>query len=150
MFSPLLSSVVSFLRRETWQLRLYCTSSSFYGTGAAAYRFNNAPCPIEFPPTCEIRVNNTQLSASTKGLKKKPGTAPPPNLGKTVNLNAGASNRVELIYVNSQQNNNQTPTPPKVLLSSSINACCLINDVISIEILHDCSARAVYRHGSVG
>ncbi|KZV77753.1 hypothetical protein PENSPDRAFT_740919 [Peniophora sp. CONT] len=98
---------------ETWQLRLYCTSSSFYGTGAAAYRFNNAPCPIEFPPTCEIRVNNTQLSASTKGLKKKPGTAPPPNLGKTVNLNAGASNRVELIYVNSQQNNNQTPTPPK-------------------------------------
>ncbi|VDB99640.1 unnamed protein product [Peniophora sp. CBMAI 1063] len=98
---------------ETWQLRLYCTSSSFYGVGAAAYRFSNSPCPIEFPPTCEIRVNQTQLSASTKGLKKKPGTAPPPNLGKTVNMNPGASNKVDLIYVNSQQNNNQTPTPPK-------------------------------------
>ena len=41
-------------------------------------------------------------------MKKKPGTAPPPDLGKSVRLNGG-SNRVEMIYVNSQQ-----PVAPKV------------------------------------
>lgn len=67
------------------------------------------PCPIEFPPTCEVRVNGTQLSANLKGLKKKPGTAPPPDLGKVARMSQNSANRVEMIYVNSQQ-----PTPPKV------------------------------------
>lgn len=36
-------------------------------------------------------------------MKKKPGTAPPPELGKSLRLANGASNRVEMVYVNSQQ-----------------------------------------------
>lgn len=44
-----------------------------------------------------------QLSANLKGMKKKPGTAPPPDLGKAVRHTAGAANRVEMVYVNSQQ-----------------------------------------------
>lgn len=57
---------------------------------------------MEFPPTCEVRVNNVQLSANLKGLKKKPGTAPPPDLGKYIRVN-NTGNKVEMVYVNSQQ-----------------------------------------------
>ncbi|KAI0082296.1 hypothetical protein K474DRAFT_1703299 [Panus rudis PR-1116 ss-1] len=85
-----------------YQLRLYCTSSTYYSS-IPAFRTNTEPCPIEFPPTCEVRVNNVQLNANLKGLKKKPGTAPPPALGKALRLTPGASNRIEMVYVNSQQ-----------------------------------------------
>jgi E3 SUMO-protein ligase PIAS1 len=67
---------------------------------------------IEFPPTCEVRINGTQLTANLKGMKKKPGTAPPPNITSHANLNS-LPNRVEMIYVNSQQ-----PVTNKVCLVS--------------------------------
>lgn len=86
-----------------FQLRLYCTSNTFYSSG---FRPSTAPCPIEFPPTCEVRVNAVQLTANLKGLKKKPGTAPPADLGRTVRMTG--QNRVEMVYVNSQQ-----PIQPK-------------------------------------
>ncbi|KNZ78554.1 E3 SUMO-protein ligase pli1 [Termitomyces sp. J132] len=60
------------------------------------------PCPVEFPPTCEVRVNNVQLTANLKGLKKKPGTAPPPDIGKHCRFTA-IPNKIEMVYVNSQQ-----------------------------------------------
>ncbi|KAF7970527.1 hypothetical protein HWV62_23777 [Athelia sp. TMB] len=91
-----------------YQLRLFCTSSIFHTAGANSFRTTSPPCPIEFPPTCEIRVNNVQITANTKGLKKKPGTAPPADLGKAIRMTAQSQNRVELIYVNSQQ-----PVQPK-------------------------------------
>ncbi|KAJ7125633.1 PINIT domain-containing protein [Mycena crocata] len=90
-----------------YQLRLFCTSSVFYSPTLNSFRPNNGPCLIEFPPTCEVRVNGVQLTANLKGLKKKPGTAPPPDLGKFIRLTA-ATNKVEMIYVNSQQ-----PVQPK-------------------------------------
>ncbi|KAI0698443.1 PINIT domain-containing protein [Cerioporus squamosus] len=91
-----------------YQLRLYCTSSTYYTPPGQFISPTSTPCPIEFPPTCEVRVNGTQLNANLKGLKKKPGTAPPPDLAKVVRMNQSSTNRVEIIYVNSQQ-----PTPPK-------------------------------------
>lgn len=84
-----------------YQLRLYCTSSTFHS--GSTFRVASAPCPVEFPPACEVRVNNMGLTANLKGLKKKPGTAPPPDLGKLVRTTPGATNRVEMVYVNSQQ-----------------------------------------------
>lgn len=87
-----------------YQLRLYCTTSTFYSPNHG-FRLSG-PCPIEFPPTCEVRVNGVALQGSLKGLKKKPGTAPPPDLGKTVRMTG--QNRVEMVYVNSQQ-----PVQPK-------------------------------------
>ncbi|KAI0307987.1 PINIT domain-containing protein [Multifurca ochricompacta] len=96
-----------------YQLRLYCTSSSYFALGTAGLRFGGNPCPIEFPPTCEIRVNQVQITANTKGLKKKPGTAPPAHLGSSVRVSIGHQNRVEMVYVNSQTNTNQPPPPPK-------------------------------------
>ncbi|KIJ68507.1 hypothetical protein HYDPIDRAFT_146698 [Hydnomerulius pinastri MD-312] len=89
-----------------YQLRLYCTTSTFYSPNPTAFRPTAGPYPIEFPPTCEVRVNGTPLQANLKGLKKKPGTAPPADLGKMVRMTG--QNRVELVYVNSQQ-----PVQPK-------------------------------------
>ncbi|EIN13799.1 hypothetical protein PUNSTDRAFT_95125 [Punctularia strigosozonata HHB-11173 SS5] len=80
-----------------YQLRLYCTSNTYYTPG----QWSGSLCPIEFPPTCEVRVNNVQLSANLKGLKKRPGTAPPADLGKSIRQ--VGQNRVEMVYVNSQQ-----------------------------------------------
>ncbi|KAJ7093396.1 PINIT domain-containing protein [Mycena belliarum] len=78
-----------------YQLRLFCTSSKFYSPGYNG----NAECLVEFPPTCEIYVNDVQLKgALLKGIKKRPGTAPPPDLGVTV-----AANAVRMIYINSGQ-----------------------------------------------
>ena len=54
-----------------------------------------------------MRVNGTALQANLKGLKKKPGTAPPADLGRLVRTNG--QNRLEMVYVNSQQ-----PVQPKV------------------------------------
>lgn len=99
-----------------YELRLYCTSSSYFALGPAGIRFGGNPCPIEFPPTCEIRVNQVQITASTKGMKKKPGTAPPAHLGNSVRVSIGHQNRVEMVYVNSQTNSNQPPPSPKVCL----------------------------------
>ena len=84
-----------------YQLRLFCTSSTFFSL-SPAFRSTSGSCLVEFPPTCEVRVNSVQLTASLKGLKKKPGTAPPPDLGKYIRV-SGATNRVEMVYVNSQQ-----------------------------------------------
>ncbi|KAF9270117.1 hypothetical protein L218DRAFT_1071605 [Marasmius fiardii PR-910] len=89
-----------------YQLRLFCTSS-LYWNNSTSFRSYQASCPIEFPPTCEVRVNSSVLTASLKGMKKKAGTAPPPDLGKHVRLNT-TQNRIEMVYVNSQQ-----PTQPK-------------------------------------
>ncbi|KJA29423.1 hypothetical protein HYPSUDRAFT_127996 [Hypholoma sublateritium FD-334 SS-4] len=83
-----------------YQLRLFCTSSIFYA-GIGSFRSNALPCPMEFPPTCEVRVNGTQITANLKGLKKKPGTAPPPDIGKYSRITS--SNKIEMVYVNSQQ-----------------------------------------------
>ncbi|GJJ13896.1 hypothetical protein Clacol_008153 [Clathrus columnatus] len=84
------------------QLRLFCTSSSWHNPYNTGFR-TELPCPIEFPPTCEVRVNGNQITSNLKGIKKKPGTAPPADLGNTVRLNSHLPNRVEIVYVNSQQ-----------------------------------------------
>ncbi|KAH6917517.1 PINIT domain-containing protein [Coprinopsis sp. MPI-PUGE-AT-0042] len=82
-----------------YQLRLFCTSSTYYSRTSPLV---NHPCPIEFPPTCEVRVNSVQVTANLKGLKKKPGTAPPPDLAKYVRFTS-QQNRIEMVYVNSSQ-----------------------------------------------
>lgn len=107
------SSRPSFLvlyRPTKYQLRVYCTSSAFYNA-PTPFRPTpaNSEAPIEFPNTCELRVNNVNLHAQTKGLKKKPGTAPPANLGAAVRLNASATNRVEMVYCNNNPVQGQPP-----------------------------------------
>jgi E3 SUMO-protein ligase PIAS1 len=76
---------------------------------------------VEFPPTCEVRVNNVQLTANLKGLKKKPGTAPPPDLGQSIRMNNGMQNRVDMVYVNSQQ-----PIQPKARTFSFLTTLIIV------------------------
>ncbi|EDR14963.1 uncharacterized protein LACBIDRAFT_300609 [Laccaria bicolor S238N-H82] len=112
-----------------YQLRLFCTSSAFYQSNPA-FRTNN-PCLIEFPPTCEVRVNGTQLTANLKGLKKKPGTAPPPDLGKFTRL-TGVQNRVEMVYVNSIQPVVQKKYYLIVMLVETTSVETLVNNLRQI------------------
>ncbi|KIY50460.1 hypothetical protein FISHEDRAFT_71516 [Fistulina hepatica ATCC 64428] len=111
-----------------YQLRLFCTSSQFYTPQPSAFRLNNFPCLIEFPPTCEVRVNNVAMSANLKGMKKKPGTAPPPDLAKYVRYQP-MQNRIEMVYVNSTQ----PPQPKKyylvVMLVQTTSVEKLVNDL---------------------
>jgi E3 SUMO-protein ligase PIAS1 len=53
-----------------------------------------------------------------KGLKKKPGTAPPPDIGKYART-ANVANRVEMVYVNSHQ-----PVSSKVYALSPLHHFC--------------------------
>lgn len=93
----------------THQIRLYCTSSQFHSSITAG----QALCPIEFPPVVDIRVNGTQIiNPNTRGLKKKPGTAPPVDLSKLVRV---GPNRVDLVYMN-----NTNPFVPRVRCVSSL------------------------------
>lgn len=104
------------LASSKYQLRLYCTSSSFHSSAPQSL-WATQVCPIEFPPICEIKINAVTLSANTRGMKKKPGTAPPVDLGKHVKLTT--LNRIDMTYMN---NNTPTSGPftPKVSFFSSI------------------------------
>jgi E3 SUMO-protein ligase PIAS1 len=127
-----------------YELRLYCTSSSYFALGPLGIRFGGNPCPIEFPPTCEIRVNQVQITASTKGMKKKPGTAPPAHLGNSVRVSIGHQNRVEMVYVNSQTNSNQPPPSPKVCSFAHMDS----GSHVSTEILYGHHAGPNYHRSS--
>ncbi|KAJ1311667.1 hypothetical protein OPQ81_010141 [Rhizoctonia solani] len=111
------------LQTNKYQVRLYCTSSTHYAPNS----FTNAPVPIEFPPTCEIRVNNKNINANVRGLKKKPGTAPPPNLTPFMSTMKGTLSKVELIYVN-----NVTPfTPKKFYMLAQLVEVTTVQDVVA-------------------
>jgi E3 SUMO-protein ligase PIAS1 len=86
-------------------------------------------------------------------MKKKPGTAPPPDLGKNLRLQNNASNRIEIVYVNSQN-----PIPSKVcyraLSSMRILTCLLYQkyymvvmlvEVTTVEQLIDRLRKGKYR-----
>ncbi|KAJ7199777.1 PINIT domain-containing protein [Mycena pura] len=74
-----------------YQIRLFCTSSKFY----SPHRPANVDLLIEFPPTCEVFVNNEQIKGSLlKGMKKQPGTAPPPDIRPV-----RAHNAVRMVYI---------------------------------------------------
>lgn len=71
-------------------------------------------------------MNGSLLQANLKGIKKKPGTAPPADLSKVVKMTIGASNRVEMIYVNSQANSGAKVYFPQFQNSKT----CLIFEII--------------------
>lgn len=94
----------------THNIRLYCTSGQFWSTALSVMQTH--PCPIEFPPVVEVRVNGTAITnANTRGMKKKPGTAPPLDLTK---LCRAGPNQLNLTYIN-----NTSPFTPKVSIWES-------------------------------
>lgn len=115
-----------------YQIRLFCTSSTFYSPMPQAFRTLHGPALMEFPPTCEVRVNDKQIQANLKGLKKKPGTAPPPNIYSYVRLNT-SPNKVDIVYVNSQQ--------PAATKASTVSQCSYIGTNYLIEVLPSSTTR---------
>ncbi|KAG9027818.1 SUMO ligase siz1 [Tulasnella sp. JGI-2019a] len=114
-----------------YQLRVYCTSTAFYNA-PTPFRPTptNVDAPIEFPNTCELRVNNVNLHAQTKGLKKKPGTAPPANLGATVRLSTSQTNRVEMVYCNNNPVVGQQPNNRKYFLQVNLVKVTLVQELV--------------------
>ena len=102
------------------QLRLYCTSVDHYSptTGQGFGANARSGIPMDFPQACEAKVNDCIVTANLKGIKKKPGTAPPANLSATKvpsghSRSAGSwalrldsiaePNRVDLNYANTEK-----------------------------------------------
>ena len=83
------------------EARLFCTTADSYGASLSGRN----PAPVEFPQTCEARVNGVQLSTNLRGSKKTTGRVPPPNINKdkALVLIPGRPNRIELNYTNAQK-----------------------------------------------
>lgn len=116
--------------KAKYQLRLYCTTSQYYITTGTAFR--NTLCPVEFPPTCEVRVNNQVVSGNFRGIKKKAGTAPPADITKFSRTASGQGNQVEMIYVNSNQPaaNKQRPPPQKYYLVVNLVEVTSVDELV--------------------
>ncbi|CDR99097.1 hypothetical protein [Sporisorium scitamineum] len=87
------------LKTPKYQLRLFCTTVEAH----AASLSGRNPAMVEFPLTCEARVNTQILSINLRGSKKNAGRVPPPNLNKDNMLvlrGDGRPNRIELTYTN--------------------------------------------------
>ncbi|SPO28208.1 related to SIZ1 - E3-like factor in the SUMO pathway [Ustilago trichophora] len=86
------------LSTPQYQLRLFCTTMEAH----AASLSGRNPATVEFPLTCEARVNGQTLSTNLRGSKKNIGRVPPPNLNKDNALSfiTGRPNRIELTYTN--------------------------------------------------
>lgn len=97
-FVNLTTEQVDQLRTSKYQLRLFCTTVEAH----AASLSGRNPATVEFPLTCEVRVNSQPLSINLRGSKKQAGRVPPPNLNKDsmLALKAGRPNRIDLTYTN--------------------------------------------------
>jgi len=96
-----------------YQLRMFATSESFYQQPGYLPNPHHPPtlppALIEFPTTIDIKLNSCSFTANLKGIKKQPGTAPPPNLalvpgkngiGQALDLKDGKPNQIEIAYSN--------------------------------------------------
>ncbi|GAC95846.1 zinc finger protein [Pseudozyma hubeiensis SY62] len=98
LFVNLTAEQVQQLKTPRYQLRLFCTTMEAH----AASLSGRNPATVEFPLTCEARVNTHALSTNLRGSKKQAGRVPPPNLNKdnTLVLQEGRPNRIDLTYAN--------------------------------------------------
>ncbi|EST06874.1 Zinc finger, MIZ-type [Kalmanozyma brasiliensis GHG001] len=98
IFVSLNAEQVQQLSTPKYQLKLFCTTTEAH----AASLSGRNPATIEFPLTCEARVNNTTLSINLRGSKKHIGRVPPPNLNKdnALVLREARPNRIDLTYTN--------------------------------------------------
>ncbi|KAL8276122.1 hypothetical protein RQP46_011471 [Phenoliferia psychrophenolica] len=91
-----------------YQVRLFSTSEDYYNIARPHDNAASLGAPVDFPATCEIKLNQTPVTANTKGIKKQVGTAPPVDLsrvgnGTSLNLGLGQVNKVEIVYVNTEK-----------------------------------------------
>ena len=73
-----------------YSLRLFCASSDHYKPPSAPYsvstaNIRNVAIPIEFPINPDVSIDYQALLFKQKGLRGKPGSAPPFDLGSSPN-----------------------------------------------------------------
>ncbi|KAG4303918.1 hypothetical protein PORY_002662 [Pneumocystis oryctolagi] len=78
----------------SYRVYLFCTATDSAAFGLAL---------IEFPTHIDLKVNGKQLNANTRGLKKKPGTAPPIDITNFLFLDSKLINKIEMIYANTEK-----------------------------------------------
>ena len=83
-------------------MRLFSTSEDHYNIARPHDNASSFGAPVDFPSTCEIKLNQIPLTANTKGIKKKVGTAPPVSLSIAA-LNPNGVNKVEIVYVSTEK-----------------------------------------------
>ncbi|KAK4701957.1 hypothetical protein P7C70_g4262, partial [Phenoliferia sp. Uapishka_3] len=103
----LLSAAKASPTSPQYQLRLFSASENYYDASRPNSHQNQTGvgAPIEFPTTCEIKLNGLAVSANTRGIKNQVGTAPPVDLSKGggLRLQPGVVNKVEVVYVNTDK-----------------------------------------------
>ncbi|PWN17941.1 hypothetical protein BCV69DRAFT_295601 [Microstroma glucosiphilum] len=82
-----------------YQARLFCAQKA---SAEISEKNPGMPAFIDFPGSCELRINSSVYTSSLKGSKSKPGRVPPPNLNKdrTLITRDGVTNKIELVYTN--------------------------------------------------
>lgn len=82
-----------------YQARLFCAQKA---SAEISEKNPGMPAFIDFPGSCELRINSSVFTSSLKGSKSKPGRVPPPNLNKdrTLITRDGVTNKIELVYTN--------------------------------------------------
>ncbi|EMR08028.1 hypothetical protein PNEG_03472 [Pneumocystis murina B123] len=89
-----LKAVEKLASNESYRVYLFCTATDSAAFGLAL---------IEFPVHMDLKVNGKHLSANTRGLKKKPGTAPPVDVTSLLFLDSKLVNKIEIIYANTEK-----------------------------------------------
>lgn len=79
---------------ESYRVYLFCTATDSAAFGLAL---------IEFPVHIDLKVNGQHLNANTRGLKKKPGTAPPVDITSLLFMDSRLINKIEMIYANTEK-----------------------------------------------
>lgn len=88
---------------------MFCTHEDHHNPSRSVNA--QLPAPIDFPSSCEIKLNGFPVPFS-KGIKKQAGTAPPVDLStvdrgadksKALSLAPGTLNKVEVVYVNTEK-----------------------------------------------
>ena len=80
-----------------YSLRLFCASSDHYRPTSAPYtastaHIRNIAIPIEYPSNPDVSIDYQNVPFKQRGLRGKPGSAPPLDLGSSANglsLNTG-------------------------------------------------------------
>lgn len=86
---------------KKYQLRLYCTTSQYYIPGDPVA--TTPVCPIEFPPLCQVKVNNQVVQGTFTMFGKKDGMVLPVDITKQSRITIGHKNQVDLEFGNSDK-----------------------------------------------
>ncbi|KAG5437596.1 hypothetical protein PCANB_000633 [Pneumocystis canis] len=87
-------AVEKLISDESYRVYLFCTATDSAAFGLAL---------IEFPAHVDLKVNGKHVNANTRGLKKKPGTAPPVDITNLLFLDSKLINKIEIIYSNTEK-----------------------------------------------